>query len=169
MSSARNRQPNLFHMEEQMSLELILDTEIKIWFKISVSKIWNRGRKCSLFFLTCFPMRKHFPFYPMDCSQSLIVNSSSLYRTTNITMLVKQNKKKRKPKKHRASDGCCTGRRSQLWPAPTAGAHTVSELETSTIGWSMDSPLGRRPGSRHASYSTCANQGAPELPVLDTK
>jgi len=25
-------------MEEQMSLKLILDTEIKIWFKISVSK-----------------------------------------------------------------------------------------------------------------------------------
>lgn len=129
MSSARNRQPNLFHMEEQMSLELILDTEIKIWFKISVSKIWNRGRKCSLFFLTCFPTRKHFPFYPMDCSQSLIVKSSSLYRTTNITTLVKQNKKKNK--KHRASDGCCTGRRSQLWPAPAAGAHPGSEPETS--------------------------------------
>lgn len=39
MSSVRNRQPNLFHMEEQMSFKLILDTEIKIWFKISVSKI----------------------------------------------------------------------------------------------------------------------------------
>lgn len=37
-SSGRNRQPNLFHMEEQMSLKLILDREIKIWFKISVSK-----------------------------------------------------------------------------------------------------------------------------------
>lgn len=39
MSSVRNRQPDLFRMEEQMSLKLILDTEIKIWFKISVSKI----------------------------------------------------------------------------------------------------------------------------------
>lgn len=75
MSSVRNRQPNLFRMEEQMSLKLILDTEIKIWFKISVSKIWNRGRKCSLFFLTCFPMRKHFPFYPMDWSQSLMLKA----------------------------------------------------------------------------------------------
>lgn len=44
----RNRQPNLFHMKEQMPLKLILDTKIKIWFKISVSKIWKRMRKCSL-------------------------------------------------------------------------------------------------------------------------
>lgn len=29
MSSVRNRQPNLFRMEEQMSSELILDTEMK--------------------------------------------------------------------------------------------------------------------------------------------
>lgn len=38
-SSDRSRRPPLFRMEEQMSLKLILDTEIKIWFKISVSKI----------------------------------------------------------------------------------------------------------------------------------
>lgn len=43
------------------------------------------------------------------------VKSSSLYRTTNTTMLVKQtNKKTPKNKKHRASDGYCIGSRSQL-------------------------------------------------------
>lgn len=90
MSSVRNRQPNLFRMEEQMSLKLILDTEIKIWFKISVSKIWNRGRKCSLFFLTCFLVRKHFPFLSHGLLPVPNVKSSSLYRTTNTTTLVKQ-------------------------------------------------------------------------------
>lgn len=37
------------------------------------------------------------------------VKSSSLYRTTNTTTLVKQTKEK-----HRASDGYCTGSWSQL-------------------------------------------------------
>lgn len=132
MSSVRNRQPNLFHMEEQMSLKLILDTEIKIWFKISVSKIWNRGRKCSLFFLTCFPVRKHFPFYPMDCSQSLMLNAVLFIELLiQLCWLNKQTKKPQKNKKHRASDGYCIGSRSQLWPMPAAGAHTGSELEIS--------------------------------------
>ena len=146
MSSARNRQPNLFHMEEQMSLEPILDTEIKIWFKISVSKVWNRGRKCSLFFLTCFPVRKHVPFYPMDCSQSLMLKAV-LFIELLIQLHWLNKTKRKKTKKHRASDGCCTGRRSQLWPAPAAGRsphwfwtgneHVSGEILTRCLGGAL--------------------------------
>lgn len=65
------------------------------------------------------------------------VKSSSLYRTTNITTLVKQTnkknpkktKKKNKNKKHCASDGYCIGRRSQLRSMPASRAHTGSKLE----------------------------------------
>lgn len=164
MSSVRNRQPNLFHMEEQMSLKLILDTEIKIWFKISVSKIWNRGRKCSLFFLTCFPVRKHFPFYPMDCSQSLMLKAVLF-----IELLIQLRwLNKQKEKTHRASDGYCIGSWSQLWPMPAAGAHAGSELETRICQVKL--PIGGHPTRLHTtSYSTRKNKSASELPVLNIR
>lgn len=99
MSSVRNRQSTLFRMEEQMSLKLILDTEIKIWFKISVSKIWNRGRKCSFIFPDMFSREKTLSVLSHGLLPVPNVKSSSLYRTTNTTMLVKQNKKEKKKAK----------------------------------------------------------------------
>lgn len=125
MSSVRNGQPTLFRMEEQMSLKLIFGhKKLKFGFKISVSKIWNRGRTCSFYFFPDMfsPVRKHFPFYPMDCSQSLNVKSSSLYRTTNTTMLVKHNKKEKKKKAEPTT-----------WAMATvleAGVHTGSDPDT---------------------------------------
>lgn len=92
----QSRRPPLFRMEEQMSLKLILDTEIKIWFKISVSKIWNRGRKCSFIFPDMFSREKTLSILSHGLLPVPNVKSSSLYRTTNTTMLVQQNKKEKK-------------------------------------------------------------------------
>lgn len=76
-------------------------------------------------------MRKHFPFHPMDCSQSLIVKSSSLYRTTNVTTLVKQNKKKNTKTPHTVLVMAVVLEGDVSCDPPAAGARAGSDLETS--------------------------------------
>lgn len=150
-------------MEEQMSLKLILDTEIKIWFKISVSKIWNRGRKCSFIFPDMFSREKTLSVLSHGLLPVPNVKSSSLYRTTNTTMLVQQNKKeKKKSKTHHASDGYRVGSRSQPWPTPAAGATRVLNWKRACIGGNNASAgRGGALGLHHTSSSTCVNARAP--------
>lgn len=113
-----------------------------------------------------FPRENTFLFIPWTAPSPLIVKSSSLYRTTNITTLVKQNKKKKTKKPHTVLVMAVVLEGVVSCDPPAAGACAGSELEMSTYQVKYWLAAREVPWfTQHILQHTC-KPGCPRAPCL---